>query len=83
MVYLTENNLIYDQANYFNFVAESYFYDLGNPILDYSHQNVLRQTLTNITGDILPEIQALSDFNKKFNVNIDICLLYTSPSPRD
>ena len=39
---------------------------------DYSHQNVLRQTLTNITGDILPEIQALSDFNKKFNVNIDM-----------
>ena len=70
VVYLTENNLIYDQANYFNFVAESYFYDLGNPILDYSHQNVLRQTLTNITGDILPEIQALSDFNKKFNVNV-------------
>ena len=70
VLYLVENNLIYDQTNYFNFVEDSYFYNLGNPIEDYSHQDVLRMSLTNISGDILQDISPLSDY--KFNFNVEI-----------
>ena len=62
--------MIYDQTNYFNFVEDSYFYNLGNPIEGYSHQDVLRMSLTNISGDVLQDILPLSDY--KFNFNTPI-----------
>ena len=70
VLYLVENDLIYDQTNYFNFVENSYFYNLGNPIEGYSHQDVLRMSLTNISGDVLQDILPLSDY--KFNFNTPI-----------
>ncbi|MDC1492530.1 Omp28-related outer membrane protein [Flavobacteriaceae bacterium] len=70
VLYLVENDLIYDQTNYFNYVEDSYFYNLGNPIEGYSHQDVLRMSLTNISGDVLQDILPLSDY--KFNFNVEI-----------
>ena len=70
VLYLVENDLIYDQTNYFNFVEDSYFYNSGNPIEDYSHQDVLRMSLTNISGDVLQDISPLLDY--KFNFNVEV-----------
>jgi thiol-disulfide isomerase/thioredoxin len=70
VIYLVESNLIYDQANYFNYVEDSYFYNLGNPIENYSHQDVLRKSITNISGNILELIQPLTDY--KFNFNVEL-----------
>jgi thiol-disulfide isomerase/thioredoxin len=70
VIYLVESNLIYDQANYFNYVEDSYFYNLGNPIENYSHQDVLRKSITNISGNILEVIQPLTDY--KFNFNMEL-----------
>jgi thiol-disulfide isomerase/thioredoxin len=70
VIYLVESNLIYDQANYFNYVEDSYFYNLGNPIENYSHQDVLRKSLTNISGNVLEVIQPLTDY--KFNFNVEL-----------
>lgn len=70
VIYLVESNLIYDQANYFNYVEDSYFYNLGNPIENYSHQDVLRKSITNISGNILEVIQPLTDY--KFNFNVEL-----------
>jgi hypothetical protein len=67
---LVESNLIYDQANYFNYVEDSYFYNLGNPIENYSHQDVLRKSITNISGNVLEVIQPLTDY--KFNFNVEL-----------
>ena len=70
VIYLIESNLIYDQSNYFNYVEDSYFYNLGNPIENYSHQDVLRKSITNISGNTLDLIQPLTDY--KFNFNVEI-----------
>jgi thiol-disulfide isomerase/thioredoxin len=70
VIYLVESNLLYDQANYFNYVEDSYFYNLGNPIENYSHQDVLRKSITNISGNILELIQPLTDY--KFNFNVEL-----------
>ena len=69
-MYLVENNLIYDQTNYFNFVEDSYFYNSGNPIENYSHQDVLRVSITNISGDNLVDISPLTDYKTNFSVEI-------------
>ncbi len=70
VIYLLESNLIYDQSNYFNYVEDSYFYNLGNPIENYSHLDVLRKSITNISGNTLDLIQPLTDY--KFNFNVEI-----------
>ena len=71
VIYLVESNLIYDQANYFNYVEGSYFYNLGNPIENYSHQDVLRKSITNISGNILELIQPLTDYKYNFNIELN------------
>ena len=71
VIYLVESNLIYDQTNYFNYVEDSYFYNLGNPIENYSHQDVLRKSITNISGNVLDVIQPLIDYKFTFNVEIN------------
>ena len=68
---MVESNLIYDQANYFNYVEGSYFYNLGNPIENYSHQDVLRKSITNISGNILELIQPLTDYKYNFNIELN------------
>jgi len=70
VIYLVESNIIYDQSNYFNYVEDSYFYNLGNPIENYSHQDVLRKSITNISGNALDLVQPLTDY--KFNFNVEI-----------
>jgi thiol-disulfide isomerase/thioredoxin len=71
VIYLVESNLIYDQANYFNYVEGSYFYNLGNPIENYSHQDVLRKSITNISGNILEVIEPLTDYKYNFDIELN------------
>lgn len=40
----------YDQRNYYNDDAESSFYQLGDPIINYKHNQTLRKVLTNTYG---------------------------------
>lgn len=69
-VYLTEDNLIADQANYLNYDEDSYFYDMGNPILNYSHDDVLRYSFTNILGNSISNTEPLSENVITFNLDI-------------
>ena len=71
VVYLTENNLFADQANYLNFDENSYFYGMGNPILDYSHEDVLRYSFTNILGDEILNTEPLSENIINFNLDMN------------
>ncbi|MEO5571672.1 MAG: Omp28-related outer membrane protein [Bacteroidia bacterium] len=73
-VYLIQNNeqhtgVGYDQANSFNADITSPFYNMGNPILNYTHNNVMKKLVTPINGIAIPSsyqvtgghmIQALS-----------------------
>ncbi|GAA4057322.1 Omp28-related outer membrane protein [Flavobacterium chungnamense] len=49
VVYVLENNLIYDQVNYTS------FYGGGSVISNFEHDNVLRDCRTNILGDAITE----------------------------
>ena len=69
-VYLTEDNLIADQANYLNYDEDSYFYDMGNPILNYSHDDVLRYSFTDILGNSISNTEPLSENVITFNLDI-------------
>lgn len=61
VVYLLEDNLVYDQTNY-----TSYFGG-GSTIANFDHDNVLRQALTNINGDNLTGTTASQTITKNFN----------------
>lgn len=51
VVYLLEDKLIADQANYDNNDPQSPAYKKGNPIPNAEHNSVLRTTLTKLLGD--------------------------------
>ena len=57
-VYLIEDDVTgtgygYDQRNYYNTVAESPFYNLGDPIEGYEHNHTLRAILSESLGDAI------------------------------
>jgi hypothetical protein len=70
VVFLLEDGLLYDQVNYRNDDEWSPFYQMGNPIVDFEHNHVLRMSLTDPLGDEIPETSALTEYNKNFNVEI-------------
>ena len=70
VVYITENGLIADQANYLNYDDSSHFYEMGNPILDYIHNDVLVHSFTNILGDNFDDTQPFDDITKTFSFDI-------------
>ena len=57
-VYLIEDGVTgegygYDQRNYDNTIAESPFYNLGDPIIGYEHNHTLRAVLSESLGDAI------------------------------
>jgi len=60
VVYLLEDHLIYFQRNYTS------FYNGVNPILDYEHNHVLRQSLTDILGEQITGTTSGTTFTKNF-----------------
>ena len=71
IAYLVEDNLIYDQVNYYNFDQNSYFYGMGNPIVDFVHNDVLRHSFTDALGNPMENpTMALTDnfFNYSFEI---------------
>ena len=57
-VYLLEDSVTgsasgYNQQNYYNTTASSPFYQLGNPIIGYRHNCVVRKVLTSNRGKII------------------------------
>ena len=70
VVYVTQNGLIADQANYLNYDDTSYFYEMGNPIVNYIHNDVLVHSFTNILGNNLNDLQPFEDTTKTFSLDI-------------
>ena len=72
IAYLVEDNLIYDQTNYYNYDENSYFFGMGNPIVNFVHNDVLRHSFTNVLGDSMENpTPALNDtfFNYSFEID--------------
>lgn len=70
VVYLLESGVIHEQTNYYNSDATSPFYQLGNPIPNFVHNEALRLSLTEVLGDNISATAELEEFTKVFTVAI-------------
>ena len=70
VVYLVENGILYDQVNYYNQDTTSPFYDMGDPIPNFEHNEVLRESLSNLLGNTIPATSALTEYVTSFTINL-------------
>lgn len=70
VVYLLEDGIIYDQVNYYNADTTSPFYQLGDPIPDFEHNEVLRASLTSLLGNQIPDTAPLTEYVTSFTYNV-------------
>ena len=70
VVYLVENGILHDQTNYFDTDPTSPYYQMGNPIPDFEHNDVLRISLTQVLGDNISVTPPLEAYTRNFNTTI-------------
>uniref|UniRef100_UPI0030DA3869 Omp28-related outer membrane protein n=1 Tax=uncultured Planktosalinus sp. TaxID=1810935 RepID=UPI0030DA3869 len=67
VVYVYQDGLVFPQTNYYVNTPESPYYQMGNPILDFVHNDVLETSLTNIFGDQLQSTNAFEVLSIDFD----------------
>lgn len=72
VVALCDNNQLADQSNYSNNDANSAFYQEGDKMKNFQHNYILRKTLTDLYGDIIPieQLTQGSSYNLSFTTDI-------------
>ena len=70
VVYLLESGVIHAQTNYFNADLTSPYYQLGNPIPNFVHNEALRFSLSAVLGDNISATAELEEFSKTYTVTI-------------
>lgn len=70
VVYLLENKVISPQTNYFDRTPDHPFEGMGNPIPDYEHNDGLRNALSGLFGDNIPETPAYQKYSKRYTFEI-------------
>lgn len=70
VVYLLESGIIADQANYFNTVVGHPYYGMGDPIVDFVHNDALRNSLSNLFGDNIPETSPYQEYKKTYTFTV-------------
>lgn len=70
VVYLLEDGIIYDQVNYYDGDSTSPFFNMGDPIPDFEHNEVLRNSLSSVLGDAIPATAALTEYITSFTFNV-------------
>lgn len=70
VVYLLENGVVSPQANYFNETPGHPYEGLGNPIPNYVHNDGLRNSLSELFGDAIPNLPAFQVHSKDFTFQI-------------
>lgn len=76
-VYLVEDavsssNPIYAQANSYNSTIGSPYYNLGNPILNYVHRNVVRKVVSPTGGDPISAANLVPGGTQVFSYRVDL-----------
>lgn len=76
-VYLLEDSVSgtgsgYNQSNYYNNISSSPFYQMGNPIIGYQHNYVLRKVATSSLGESIPStsLKKSGKFSRTYSINI-------------
>jgi len=71
VVYVLEDGIIASQANYMNNDSSSPWYQAGNPMPNFEHNNVARAALTNVLGDDVTAPSFIGNsFSKDFTYSI-------------
>ena len=70
VVYLLESGVIAPQANYFNETNGHPYQGLGNPIEDYVHNDGLRNSLSDLFGDAIPQTPAYQEFKTYYSFTV-------------
>lgn len=88
VVYLVEDGIVADQTNYLNNDEDSQYYQLGDPIVDFVHDHVLRDSFTNPFGDNIENVNALQEYTVTFTEtlsdsynldNLQLVVMVTDP----
>jgi len=67
VAYVYQNGLIFPQTNYYVNTPGSPYYQMGNPIPDFVHDDVLEASLTtNVLGEAIPSINAFDVYSRTF-----------------
>ncbi len=70
VVYLVENGIIYLQKNAYDTIDQSIYYEMGDPIPNFEHNEVLRASLSDVFGDEIPSTGALEEYTKTYNFDV-------------
>lgn len=70
VVYLLESGVIADQVNYFDTVEGHPYFGFGDPIIDFVHNDGLRNSLSNLFGDAIPDTAAFKEYKKTYTFNV-------------
>ena len=70
VVYLVEDNILADQVNYYDNDPTSPYYQQGNPIVDFEHNDVLRASLSDVFGNAISSTAALEDYTSSFQATL-------------
>jgi len=70
VVYLLENDIVSPQVNYFNETPGHPYEGLGNPIENYVHNDALRNSLSDLFGDAIPNKPAFEKFEKEYSFSV-------------
>ncbi len=70
VVYLLESGVIADQANYFDTNPGSPYFGWGDPIIDFEHHDALRNSLSALFGDTIPETAAFEEYKKTYTFTV-------------
>lgn len=70
VVYLLENGVVAPQANYFNETPGHPYEGLGNPIPNYVHNDGLRNALSDLFGDAIPNLPAFQVHSKDYSFTV-------------
>ena len=70
VVYLLEDGILSDQVNYYNADTTSPYFGMGDVIPDFEHNDVLRESITNVLGNTIPSTAALNEYITSFTINV-------------
>lgn len=70
VVYLLESGIVHAQVNYYNSVPGHPLEGKGDPIVDFVHNDALRNSLSNIFGDNVPEKGAFEEYTKNYTFSL-------------
>ncbi|MHC1779222.1 MAG: Omp28-related outer membrane protein [Bacteroidales bacterium] len=68
-VYMLEDGIVANQANYYNTDSTHPFYGKGNPVPNFVHNNVIIKIATDMFGDLIPasEVGAGKIYSRNFS----------------